>query len=77
MFKQYKAQILQIIDHNENDVTDNILCYVGPRYDWHNTKFTPNFFNCEFLTFQMVDGNEIVIRKESDRRGEHKKEPRI
>jgi hypothetical protein len=58
------AQILQIIDHNENDVTDNILCYVGPRYDWHNTKFTPNFFNCEFLTFQMADGNEIVIRKE-------------
>ena len=58
------AEILQIIDHNQNDVTDNILCYIGPRYDWHNTKFTPNFFNCEFLIFQMSNGNEIIIKRD-------------
>lgn len=58
------AEILQIIDHDENDVTDHIMCYIGPRYDWHNTKFTPDFFGCNFLVFQMADGREVIISKE-------------
>lgn len=58
------AQILQVTDQDNNDVTDDILSYVGPRYDWHNTKFSPNFWGYTSLTFQMHDGNEVFINKD-------------
>ena len=58
------VQILQVTDQDNNDITDEILSYVGPRYDWHNTKFTPNFWGYKSLTFQMHDGNEVFINKD-------------
>jgi hypothetical protein len=58
------AQILQVTDQNNNDITDKILSYLGPRDDWHNTKFTPNFWGYDSLTFQMYDGREVFINKD-------------
>jgi hypothetical protein len=55
--KRGPSPVLQIIDHNMNDVTEEILPYLGPNYDWHGKKFSIDFFNKESLTFEMTDGS--------------------
>jgi hypothetical protein len=52
------APVLQISDENMEDMTDYILPYLGPNYNWHNIKFTPRFFNSETLTFEFSNGLE-------------------
>lgn len=32
---------IRVIDGNGNDITSNIVRYMGPNYDFHNTKYTP------------------------------------
>ena len=56
--KRGPAPILQVSDDDENDVTDQILPYMGPQYDWHGHKFTPEFFGHKSLTFELMDGSE-------------------
>jgi hypothetical protein len=50
--------ILQISNDLENDVTDLILPYMGPQYDWHGSIFKPEFFGYKSLTFELGDGTE-------------------
>ena len=52
------SPILQISDENQNDLTDIVLPYMGPLYDWHGNHFTPEFFNCKSLTFELSNGTE-------------------
>lgn len=52
------APVLQIIDDEHNDVTDRILPYMGPQYDWHGNNLKPDFFGCSSLTFELMDGSE-------------------
>ena len=53
--------ILQISDDTGTDVTDIVLPYMGPNYDWHNQPLDPSFFNTAFLTFEMADGTEQTV----------------
>ena len=54
--------ILQISDDMGSDVTDLVLPYMGPNYDWHKQPLDPSFFNnTAFLTFQMADGTEQTV----------------
>jgi len=54
--------ILQISDDTGSDVTDLVLPYMGPNYDWHKQPLDPSFFNnTAFLTFQMADGTEQTV----------------
>lgn len=48
--------ILQIIDDESNDITDDVLPYLGPNFNWHGHKFSLDFFNKKEITFQMFDG---------------------
>jgi hypothetical protein len=48
--------ILQITDHESNDITDDILPYLGPNYNWHGEKFSLDFFNKKEITFELIDG---------------------
>lgn len=50
--------VLQISNDLENDVTDHVLPYMGPQYDWHGYKLTPKFFGYRSLTFELSDGSE-------------------
>lgn len=53
------APILQISDERGEDMTDKILPYMGPQYNWHGNKYlTPGFFNCRELNFELADGTE-------------------
>lgn len=49
--------ILQIND-GVNDITDLVLPYLGPNYNWHHTKFSPEFFDRKCLTFEFSNGIE-------------------
>ena len=53
--------ILQISDDSGVDVTDRVLPYMGPNYDWHKQPLDPMFFDSAFLTFQMADGTEQTV----------------
>jgi hypothetical protein len=54
--KRGPSPILQISDENMNDVTDEIMAYLGPEFDWHGKKFSLEFFKKESLTFEFSDG---------------------
>ena len=55
------SPVLQIIDHNLNDVTDEILPYLGPERNWHGKSISLDFFNKESLTFEMADGTSKIF----------------
>lgn len=62
------APILQITNNLGEDVTGNVMEYMGPKYDWHlfyhsdNKEFIPcDFFNCDSLHFEMSDGDTQIL----------------
>lgn len=65
--------VMQITDDNSNDITEHILPYMGPRYDWHcfrdnNTLFNPpSYFNHEYMTFEMSDCTTQTLHLNGDR----------
>ena len=58
--------VLQIIDDEMNDVTDRVLPYMGPTYDWHGNKLSPDFFGTKTLTFELYNGTEYIFKSSSD-----------
>jgi hypothetical protein len=56
------SPVLQIINDTNDDVTSQIMPYLGPNYSWHNTTFTPEFFSFENLTFELADGTEYSVQ---------------
>ena len=73
--KQYKMlltpyrgprPVLQIIDDKNNDVTDIVLPYMGPRYDWHGHPISPSFFNTKYLTINWSDGTTENLQEGGD-----------
>ena len=57
------SKILQVIDDKNNDVTQNIVSYAGPSYNFHNIKYTPEDFNKNELTFNLHNGNSLTFGK--------------
>ena len=49
--------IICITNETDDDITEQILPYIGPNNDFHNEKFTPNFFGQKTLIFEMSEGN--------------------
>ena len=63
--KRGPAPVLQISDDEQNDVTSQILPYMGPQYDWHGSKFKPSFFGHKSLTIELSNGEEYTCEEES------------
>ncbi|MHA2038438.1 MAG: hypothetical protein ACW98X_18550 [Promethearchaeota archaeon] len=55
------TKILQISNDLSEDVTDMVLPYVGPNYDWHKICYKPEYFKCKSLTFSLSNGDEYSI----------------
>lgn len=53
------SPILQISDENSNDVTNIVVPYMGPSYDWHGIVYTPHILGYKTLTFELIDGREL------------------
>ena len=57
------SPVLQVINQSNEDITTRIMPYIGPDYNWHNTYFTPEFFKCDSLSFELSDGTEYTVNK--------------
>lgn len=60
--KRGPKPILQIIDDNLEDVTDIIIPYLGPNYNWHGNKMSPKILGYNSLVFELSDGSEEVYK---------------
>jgi hypothetical protein len=63
--KRGPVPILQISNEKSEDVTNEVLPFMGPQYDWHGQKFTPCSFNCKVLTFECADGSSQSFKNEA------------
>jgi hypothetical protein len=64
--KRGPSPVIQISNENQEDVTDQVLPFMGPTYNWHgNTTFSPNFFNYQSLIFEFADGSEKVFHQKA------------
>lgn len=54
------AKVLQVSNENKEDITNLVVPYMGPKYDWHGQTFKPEFFGCKSLVFELYDGSEHV-----------------
>jgi archaellum component FlaF (FlaF/FlaG flagellin family) len=57
------TRILQISDENLNDVTDDIVPFMGPTYNWYHEDVTPSTFNHKSLTFETSLGEELTFEE--------------
>ena len=56
-------KFIQIIDNDDEDITDILEPYIGPNSDFHNKKTTPADFKYKNLTFNMTDGSTLFFEK--------------
>jgi len=57
--------IISILNQDKLEQIDLILPYIGPRYDWHHSQLTPNFFGHESLEFIMLNGDTYTFNKDT------------
>lgn len=58
------SPVLQISDENLEDITDEILPYLGPSNNWHERKFCSIDFDKKSLTFELSNGEERTFEEE-------------
>ncbi len=58
--------VLQVIDDNNEDITRQIVPYLGPAEDWHSSKFKPSFFNRKSLTFNLSSSDDITFTENEE-----------
>ena len=62
--KRGPSPILQVSNEKSEDLTDEIMPYLGPKYNWHGDSFNPKFFGCESLTFECANGKSEIFKNE-------------
>ena len=58
--------VLLVTDENSEDVTEEVIPFVGPNNDWHGKSFTPTFWDKKSLTFEMHTGETKHFTQEED-----------
>ena len=56
--------VLLITDENQEDITNTIVPFLGPKRDWHKREFIPRFWGKKNLTFYLSNGETINFREE-------------
>jgi Family of unknown function (DUF5772) len=56
--------VLQVIDENQKDVTNEVSPYLGPLEDWHGQFYCPSRLHHESLTFNLSDGSCKTFQKD-------------
>ena len=64
--KRGPCPINSIIDDDGNDITDKVLPYMGPKFDWHGQQPDPSFFDCETMNIEKFDGTSEIIGDKTD-----------
>jgi hypothetical protein len=54
--------IIEAVDEHDNDITPELLAYMGPMENFHGgTEITPTFLNKQKITLNLTNGNEITF----------------
>jgi hypothetical protein len=61
--KRGPSPILLVLDQNNNDITEQVLPYLGPEQNWHNKEYTPSYFEKESITFELCNGEHKTFDK--------------
>lgn len=56
--RQGPSKIFQVLDKDDNDVTDVVEPYLGPNEDFHGLRVTPGDLGYDRLVFNMSDTRE-------------------
>lgn len=64
--KKGPKPILEITNENEHNITEEIMMYYGPNYNWHHFKFTPKFFNHRKIKIKYHNKDDEFIFEEDD-----------
>ena len=56
--KKGPSLVLQVSDENQEDITDEIIPYLGPCNNWHGRLFSSKDFKKKSLTFELSNGEE-------------------
>lgn len=57
--------IISILNQDKLELFELIMPYIGPRYDWHYSQLTPDFFGHESLEFIMLNGDTYTFNKKT------------
>lgn len=58
------SSVLLVTDQDHEDVSDEVLPFLGVSEDWHRKNFTPNYWGKESLTFEMSMGEPKTFQKD-------------
>ena len=53
--------VLQVSDEHRNDVTDAVVPYMGPAYDWHRRNVSPGTLGYASLLFELSNGESRFL----------------
>lgn len=56
--------VLLVTDNEGEDVTSEVVPFLGPKRDWHKREFTPKFWNKERLEFELSTGENKEFTSE-------------
>lgn len=61
---QYRgpSPVLQVINEAQEDVTDDIIPYMGPQYNWHKSDISPALLGYNTLIFELGNGKEKIYK---------------
>lgn len=60
------ALVLLVTDQEENDVSEQVLPYLGPARDWHGHVFRPDFWDKDKLTFELSTGESRSFSRQDE-----------
>ena len=56
--------VIEAVDENDEDLTHEIITYLGPCENFHGTKLSPKFFNKKVITLSLSSGDEVVFEND-------------
>jgi hypothetical protein len=56
--RKHPAPIIFAFDENNNEITDDILTYLGPTYTWHGVEYTPWLLGYGSVNIHLNNGEE-------------------
>lgn len=59
--KRGPKKLIQALDENDDDITDEIQRYLGPHENFHGDTITPAFFNRSEIILSLSSGDELTF----------------
>ena len=57
--KRGPRSVIEVVDEDDNDLTSELISYLGPSENFHGYELTPKYFKAKKMTFSMASGEEV------------------